>query len=404
MCNFLRILAKYNQVKSFAIKGDIGATYDAVINCMTKFGFKESSSTWPSDVEFTRGSKGLFAKNLKEVKTTINVSLKQSDAFVNVMFDYNLNIPSSFVSKSDNEIEIEYEKIKHELTSVSSVPVIPKVCDVCMSEIAANEKFCKNCGRSSTREKVTQSNVVSETDVFFDKNRIAFGQKVVDDLLYGGIPPNYVTLLTSIPCEEKNAIITKYLETGLDTDEIVVYVSGNGQMAQNKKTATNPNYHQIICHPNAELEVSKTLPKENEIAVKGVERLTDLSVALTSMFNNIAKKSENNSKPKRLVLDILSDVLLSNETPNVRKWLRDCITKFKHNGFTVIATLNPHMHSKEETYALLDLFDGHVDLYEKEANPDGTFMKIKRLNNAKYSNKETLLVRDDFVIQNHIND
>lgn len=107
-------------------------------------------------------------------------------------------------------------------------------------------------------------------------------------------------------------------------------------------------------------------------------------------------------KHKGLVLDILSDILLSNQSVNTRKWLRETITKFKQKNFTILATLNPHMHSKEDTQSLLDLFDGQIEIYEKEIeNETRMFMRVKRLNNSRYSSKEIMLVRENLLIQNN---
>jgi len=105
-------------------------------------------------------------------------------------------------------------------------------------------------------------------------------------------------------------------------------------------------------------------------------------------MNNI--KQSVDGKPRRVVLDIVSDVLLSNQSINTRKWLRETIAKFKHGNFTIVAIMNPYMHSKEEIQALLDIFDGQIELYEKETSSSITqiFMRVKRMNNTEYSNRE----------------
>ena len=88
-------------------------------------------------------------------------------------------------------------------------------------------------------------------------------------------------------------------------------------------------------------------------------------------------------------------MLLSNQSVNTRKWLRETFTKFKTENFTILAVLNPFMHSKEETHALLDLFDGQIDIYEKEAQGlSRMFMRVKRMSNSRFGSKETVLIRD----------
>jgi len=395
-------LAKSKITKSLAVKGDIGAIYDSIKQTLEKMNFKENASIWPSEIEFKRGKSGFLARNLKEVRTVLTVSLKQASDNVNMLFEYTFSVPSSFIDKSNNEIDEEFIKIRHELSG--TVPGhdagTQKICDVCLTPLKSTEKFCANCGRSANPQKIDSPNIQSEQDISFDPNKIAFGQKIVDDTLYGGLPPNSVVLITSPACEEKDLIITRFMETGLDQDETVVYVTTDCKMAQNQKAKDSQGFFQVICNPQAEISVGSS--KNVDIKVKGVERLTELSVALTTLINNISKKNDV-SKQKRLVIDILSDTLLSNQSVNTRKWLRETITKFKNKNFTILSILNPYMHSKEETHSLLDLFDGQIDLCEKELDGNSKiFMRVKRMNNARYSSKETELIREDLWLENKV--
>ena len=238
--------------------------------------------------------------------------------------------------------------------------------------------------------------------VSFDPNKVQFGQKTVDDALYGGIPKNSVVLITSPACEEKDIIVSRFIEAGLDQNEIVVSVSADNRGSQNSNIGKNKLFYQVICNAQADLDSTQCIA-ENCVKVKGVERLTELSVALTSLLNNITKNTENEN-PRRVVLDILSDTLLCNQSVNTRKWLRETITKFHQKQFTILAILNPHMHAKEETQSLLDLFDGQLDLYEKEIDGNALmFLRVKRLTNSRYSTKEIQLVREDLLIQKENN-
>jgi KaiC/GvpD/RAD55 family RecA-like ATPase len=385
--------------KSMTASGDIGATYDLILKKLTSVGFSESSTVWPSDIELKRGKRGLLAKNLQDVKTTLKVSLKQVSNNVNILLEFNFAVPSSYID--EKEVEQEFLKIKHEIVGASSSHVTgkEKVCDVCLNPIAAGENFCRNCGRSATRQKVEnieQSN--EELAVVFDPNKVAFGQKIVDDVLYGGIPKDGVLLITSPACEEKEIITTRFIETGLDQSEIVVYVATDNKFGQNEKILQSKTLYQVICNPQIDLGSIKGV-SENCVQVRGVERLTELSVTLTTLLNNIEKIS-GQEKSKRLVIDILSDTLLSNQSVNTRKWLRETITKFKQKNFTILAILNPHMHSKEDVQSLLDLFDGQVEIYEKELQGEPRmFMRVRRLNNSRYSSKEVQLIRENLLIQ-----
>jgi hypothetical protein len=67
----------------------------------------------------------------------------------------------------------------------------------------------------------------------------------------------------------------------------------------------------------------------------------------------------------------------------------------KSKGFTTLAVLDPQMHPAEETQAVLGLFEGEINIYEKET-PGGTarFLKIKRLASQKYLKDERLLTEE----------
>jgi len=50
------------------------------------------------------------------------------------------------------------------------------------------------------------------------------------------------------------------------------------------------------------------------------------------------------------------------------------------------------MHSPQEIRAVLDLFEGEINIYEKETEKDlGKFLKIKKMTNQKYSKSELVL-------------
>ena len=384
--------------KSFTIKGDIGATYDYIKKIISDLGFTENSSIWPSEIEFKRGKSSFLAKNMKDIKTTLKVFLTQASSNVNILLEYNFNIPSSFVNRDDNEIEQEIVKIKHHLSGfTNNENTLNKVCDICFNPIQSGESFCKNCGRTTFKQVGRQTS--NDIDVKFDYDKISFGHKTVDDLLYGGIPENYVLLITSPTCEETNLLVTRFMETGIDQDDIVFYISNDGYES-NKKLAEYEKFFQVICNSQADVRRNNTQNEtKNYVKVTGVERLTELSVAITTLLNIISKDYASNDKGRRLIINNLSDILLTNQPVNTRKWLRETISKVKAHNFTFLATINPHMHAKEETQALLDLFDGQIEVYEKESNGSSKmFLRIKRMNNNRFSTKESELIKESFWI------
>jgi archaellum biogenesis ATPase FlaH len=61
-------------------------------------------------------------------------------------------------------------------------------------------------------------------------------------------------------------------------------------------------------------------------------------------------------------------------------------------GFTILATLNPSMHNTEEAHAIMDVFDGHMDVHETVvANRPKKVLRIKRLLRQRYRDEEITL-------------
>lgn len=377
--------------KSITIGGDIGAVYDALKKTLADAKFAEVSTTWPSYIELSRGKGSLLAKSVKDAKTVLKVSLKQAADNVDILLEYTFSLPASYV-KDNEEIEEEFVKIKHSISDAGRGSGDGLVCDICFMPLRQGDKFCRSCGRSAGRRAPAKAAPSSPaaTEVAFDPTRVPFGQKLIDDALCGGIPNNAALLITSPACEEKDMIMTRFMEAGLDQQETVVYVSTDNVA---KKLKSKPAFYHVLCNPQADLMVPEQA--KNVVKIKGVDRLTELSMVLTSLLGSITTAADNSRK--RLVLNILSDMLLSSQAVNTRKWIGETITKFKVKDFTIVALLNPHMHSKEETHALLDMFDGQIDIYERESSHDlpQMFMRIKRLSNSRYSSKEIELARED---------
>lgn len=376
-------------LKQIDSNGDIGAIYETILRELERNGYAKEKGEWPKDMTLKRGNRGMLAKNMMEAKTTLNLSFKQNGPTVHVFFEFNIGVPKTFVDQSFYEDEIT--RIKHEIIEPTR-EVSQKTCDVCLNVIEVGDSFCKSCGRSSKPDHVEDE---KQGLVTFDKNRIPFGVKLVDDTLYGGLQKNSVVLITSPALEEKTILINRFIESGLDDSEIVVNVSDGTK--QNPELTKNNKYFQIICN-NQTSEQSNS----NSIILKDAERLTEVSMSLTTTLNNVAKMDPSTNH-KRLVLDIVSDVLLTNKSVNTRKWLRETISKFKSKNYTVLAILNPLMHPAEETQALFDLFEGKIEISEREENgEDKITFKVKRLDGVKYSSRAIELVREDLLIKPEI--
>ncbi len=214
-------------------------------------------------------------------------------------------------------------------------------------------------------------------------DRINTGYKDLDSLLLGGIPENYAVILTSPSCDEKDLLIKRFLEAGASEGQITFYITIE---ASGVKTLTEKNqssFHLFICNPQTN-KIIKTLP--NVFKLKGVENLTDISIALSKAFRRL---DTSVSGPRRACIEIISDVLLQHGAVKTRRWLTDLITELKSKGFTTLAVMNPKMHSPQEVHAILGLFDGEINIYEKESEKGlEKFLKIKKMYNQRYLESE----------------
>jgi KaiC/GvpD/RAD55 family RecA-like ATPase len=76
------------------------------------------------------------------------------------------------------------------------------------------------------------------------------------------------------------------------------------------------------------------------------------------------------------------------------------MTKLKSEDFTTLAVIDPKMHPSEELYAILGLFEGEIDVYEKETEKGlEKYLKIKKMSNQEYLENELPLKKED--LQKH---
>jgi hypothetical protein len=208
-------------------------------------------------------------------------------------------------------------------------------------------------------------------------DRITTGFRSLDMLLYGGIPENYAVVLTSPSCNEKDTLVQRFLECGLKEQHVTLLITSRTRGINDLLKACKDNLHVILCNPKASTTVDN---QPNVLRVKGVENLTDISIAATSTF----RKLDNSLKrPRRACIELISDVLLQHGAVRTRRWLNSLIPELRSGGFITLAVMNPYMHPKQEVQAILDLFDGEVTIIEKD-QIDGKVLEIKKLYNKKY--------------------
>ncbi len=219
----------------------------------------------------------------------------------------------------------------------------------------------------------------------FLPGRVTTGFEDLDRVLLGGIPENYAVILTSSSCDERDSLIKSFLESGAKAGEITFHLTVNPSETTMLAEKYESNFFLFICNPRAD-RIIQDLP--NVFKLKGIENLTEISIALAKGFDKAGVKSSS----KRICVEIVSDVLLQHKAIRTRRWLTDLITELKSRGFTLLGVIDPQMHSAQDVHAILDLFDGEIAIYEREVG--ARHLKIKRMHNKKYLDCEMLLKRE----------
>jgi KaiC/GvpD/RAD55 family RecA-like ATPase len=210
-------------------------------------------------------------------------------------------------------------------------------------------------------------------------NRVSTGHEGLDALLFGGIPEKYAVMLASPSTDEREQIIGRFLEEGVTTGGTTFHIATEATNIKTLAAEYPSNFYLIVCNPQADTMVQSA---PNVFKLKGVENLTDIDIALTKAFRTLGPSK---GASRRICIEILSDVLLQHHAITTRRWLSALLPTLKSRGFTVLTTVNPRMHPPEEYEAILSLFDGQIDIFEKET-PKGiaSFLMIRKMTGQKY--------------------
>ncbi len=218
---------------------------------------------------------------------------------------------------------------------------------------------------------------------------VATGYMVLDKLLYGGIRPTFSVVLTSPSCDERDALIKNFLETGAKKGETTFYLATDPSLASLLAEEFPSTFYLFVCNPQAEAIV-RAAP--NVFTLKGVESLTNINIAFTQVIRKLDPALKTS---KRICIGLLSDLLLQQGPLQTRKWLTELLTQLRSAGFTTLAVIDPLMHPPEQLHAVLGLFDGEINIREAE-NEKGLsrFLKVKRMSSQKYLKDEVHLTEE----------
>jgi KaiC/GvpD/RAD55 family RecA-like ATPase len=218
-----------------------------------------------------------------------------------------------------------------------------------------------------------------------DLSSISTGYPDLDSVLVGGLPLGYAILIVSPPCDEKDLLFRKIIDSGILAGNSIFYVSRDLGRTQDLAGRYPKNFYAFS--PQAD---RVTGSYENFFKIAGVQNLSDLNISLTKAMEPIPKNPK-----KMIILDILSDVLLEHKALTTRKWLDDFIAKRKTEGFTILGILNALMVSEQESQTIIDLFEGIIEIYEKELRERARrFLIVKKMYGRKYIETELMLDKD----------
>jgi hypothetical protein len=152
-----------------------------------------------------------------------------------------------------------------------------------------------------------------------------------------------------------------FLRAGQKKGEVTFYVTTSARVGKALAEEFQSGFYLFVCNPQADA-IGESLPYV--FRLKGVENLTEISIALTSAIHKLDPPLKG---PRRACIEIVSDALLQHHAVQTRKWLTALTTELTSTGFTILAIVDPQMHPPEELHAILGLFDGEINIYEKGA-------------------------------------
>jgi tetratricopeptide (TPR) repeat protein len=217
-------------------------------------------------------------------------------------------------------------------------------------------------------------------------NRLNTGLPELDVLLYGGIPENNSVILTSQPGDERESLARCFLEAGIRAGQTTFCITTDVALAKDFADKQEKDFFLFVCNPRAEAMVQEY---SNVFRIRGVENLTEIDMSLIKAFRAI---DSGHIGPKRVYIEIVSDVLLQHHALTTRKWLGCFLADLKSKGFTALAAVNPNMHSKEEVQSVLSLFDGEIGISEKETSMGvRKILRVRKFHRERYLENELVL-------------
>jgi KaiC/GvpD/RAD55 family RecA-like ATPase len=218
---------------------------------------------------------------------------------------------------------------------------------------------------------------------------IATGYRELDGMLAGGLPEGYAVALVSQSYDERDLLVRKIIQSSLASGRPTFYLSNDIARTRDLTARFSQNFFALS--PMAD-KIGADRP--NLLRIPDVGDLSNLNIT----SHGIIETKSGTARSKLIVIDLLSDLLLRNKVLTTRRWLTDFIGRRKATGFTVIATLDPSIASKEDVQAIVGVFDGVIEFFERELQERARrFLVIKKMYGREYSDSELMLDRQALI-------
>ena len=304
-----------------------------------------------------------------------------SDGFTITSSDSNFNPQDGGLQMKGTDIgafQVVTYKLSLQAKKVGTFTIDSKV--IYTDELGEN-KFCK-------LDPVVVTVKPAEPLSALVAGRVSSGFGELDNLLMGGLPENYAVALVASSGDERQFLIKRFLEVGTGSGETTLYMTGEAGNIKDLAAQLSPNLALLVCSPQSDL-ITQNFP--NVYNLKGVDNLTDIDISLTKYLRALNTESLS----RRACVDLISDVLLQHHAVVTRKWLAGMLANLKLKGFTILGVVDPDMHPSEEVNAILSLFDGEINMFEREtAKGLQQVLRIRKLLNQQYLENELTLTKE----------
>lgn len=174
------------------------------------------------------------------------------------------------------------------------------------------------------------------------------GIPALDKLLADGYPDRSAVLIIGPPGIGKEALGYWFTQSGLVQGDFCLYVTrlSTREVLQDVK--------------GFGIDMQQKVPFW--IASDGGQMKYDVNDLASLSFNLKEVMKQNASRRTRIVTDVLSSLLMLNQSETIYKFLSQLLDEVKRYDAVLLATVEEGMHKQEVLTAMQQLFDGVVEL------------------------------------------